>query len=90
MDFFANLDGVIKYTISAEDVELESRTIHTPPHPISVLKDSGCEIVLFTFDLPYKGHKKITLDVILESPITKLASYQVDFQCKIYPAYWPK
>lgn len=89
LDFFANLDGTIRYTILANGVELESKTMQPPTHPMGGLKNGNCDIALFTFDLPFKGHKKITLEVVLESPITKLAQYK-NIRCEVSPAYWPK
>ncbi|WP_319470569.1 hypothetical protein [uncultured Pseudodesulfovibrio sp.] len=88
--YFADLDGSIRYSILSEGIELKSETISIPPHPISILTGEGCEIVLFTFDLPFQGHDVVTLEVVLESPITKLAPYQGNFQCIVSPAYWPK
>ena len=89
LDFFANLDGSIRYTFWTKGVELESKTISIPPHPIGGLKGGICDIALFTFDLPYKGHDIVTLEVVIEKPITKLRGYK-DIQCEVSPAYWPK
>ena len=90
VNFFADLDGSIRYTIQANGVELESKTISVPSRPMSGLSSGGlCDIVVFTFDLPFQGYDEVTLDVVLESPITKLASYQ-NIRCKVAPAYWPK
>lgn len=88
--YYSNMDGSIHYSFYLNGVELDSETIDIPPHPMMGLNSSGiCDIVLFTFDLPYKGHDVITLEVVLETPITKLAAYK-DIQCKVSPAYWPK
>lgn len=89
LDNFANLDGSIRYTIESKGIKLVSRTIQIPSHPISILEKNGCEIVLFTFELPYKGHEIVTLEVNIEEPILKLATYQ-NIRCEVAPAYWPK
>ena len=71
LDSFANLDGSIRYTIESKGIELVSRTIQIPSHPISILKKNGYEIVLFTFELPYKGHEIVTLEVSIEDANTE-------------------
>jgi len=89
MDYFANLDGSIRYSIKSGDILLLSKIVSPPRHPISGLKERGCDIALFTFDLPFQGHDTVTLEVVVESPMTKLASYQ-NIRCEVAPAYWPK
>jgi len=89
VDFFANLDGSIRYTIKSGGMVLESRKIAPPSHPIGGINEKGCSVALFTFDLPYQGHDSVTLEVVVLSPITRLASYQ-NIRCEVAPAYWPK
>lgn len=89
LDFFTNLDGSIQYTIKSGDIVLVSKVVSPPPHPMGGLNEKGCDIVLFTFDLPFQGHDSVTLEVVVKSPITKLATYQ-DIRCEVSPAYWPK
>ncbi|QJB55883.1 hypothetical protein [Pseudodesulfovibrio sp. zrk46] len=89
-EFFSGLDGSIRYTFRAEGVELMSKAVSFPSNPISGMNDDHCDIALFTFDLPFEGHESITLDVTIESPITKLAAYQKEMKCEVSPAYWPK
>nr|WP_321974341.1 hypothetical protein [Pseudodesulfovibrio indicus] len=89
IDFFANLDGSIQYTIKSGDIVLTSKLISPPTHPMGGLNERGCDIALFTFDLPFQGHESVTLEVAVKSPITKLAPYQ-NIRCEVSPAYWPK
>lgn len=88
---YDNLDGSIRYSLYSDGVELESESITIPQRPIMGQNNNGiCDMVLFTFNLPYKGYDTITLEVLLESPITGLAPYQENLQCEVSPAYWPK
>lgn len=87
---YNDLDGVIRYSFHSQGVELESKTIAVPSYPMKGLSSDGiCDIVLFTFDLPFHGHEKVTLDVVVESPMMKLADHR-NIRCKVSPAYWPK
>ena len=88
-DFFADLDGSVHYTIKSGDIVLTTKTISPPQHPMGGLDTKGCNILLFTFDLPFEGHNSVTLEVVVSSPITKLAPYQ-PIRCEVSPAYWPK
>ncbi len=89
-ELYNNLDGIIRYSFHSQGVELESKTIALPPLPMKGLSSSGiCDIALFTFNLPFQGHDEVTLDVVVESPIFKLAPHQ-NIRCKVSPAYWPK
>lgn len=86
---YDHLDGSIRYSFHSQGIELESRTIALPAYPMKGLSSNGiCDIALFTFDLPFRGHEEVTLDVVIESPIMKLAPHQ-DIRCKVSPAYWP-
>ena len=89
-DRYNNLDGAIRYSLHSQGIELESKTIAVPSYPMRGLSSGGiCDIVLFTFDIPFQGHDEVTLDVVVESPIMKLAPHQ-NIRCKVSPAYWPK
>ncbi len=89
-EVYNNLDGSIRYSFYSKGVELESKTIPIPQQPMMGQNRNGvCNIVLFTFDLPYQDHDIVTLEVELESPITQLIAYK-DIQCEVSPAYWPK
>jgi hypothetical protein len=87
---YNDMSGAIHYTIYTDTVKLESKTISIPNQPMWGLRSDGtCDIALFTFDLPYQGHDKITLEVTVESPIIELAPYRDIIKCEVYPAYWP-
>ena len=89
--YFTNIDGSVRYSFYANGVELKSKTISIPRQPMmGMYSDGTCDIVLFTFDLPYQGHSTVTLEVVVESPILKLAPYRKDIKCEVSPAYWPK
>ena len=86
-----DMEGVVRYSFYANGIELESKTITIPRRPMMGIHSGGtCDIVLFTFDLPYHGHSTVTLEVVVESPILKLAPYREDIKCEVSPAYWPK
>jgi len=88
---FTNLDGLIQYKFLSDNKPLEGRIISPPTHPILGTSNGECDLVLFTFDLPYKKTTKdVFLEVTLKSPITKLEKYRDSIRCEVSPAYWPK
>ena len=88
---YANMDGSIHYSLYADGVELQSETLAVPKRPMMGLSSSGiCDILLFTFDLPFKGSSPVTLEVVVDSPIAALAPHRNDVKCEVSPAYWPK
>ncbi|MBI9078782.1 MAG: hypothetical protein JEY79_03465 [Pseudodesulfovibrio sp.] len=88
---FTDLDGLLQYKFISNNKLLEKRTIPIPTRPILGTNDGKCDLVLFTFDLPFqKATGDVFLEVTVESPITKLEKYRGSIRCEISPAYWPK
>jgi len=86
-----NLDGQIKYSFLSNGEIIETKTMDIPARLMAGYNGKKCDVVLFTFDLPYKRVTgPISLKVTLLSPITKLAQYRDVIRCEVAPAYWPK
>lgn len=88
---YSAMGGVFRYTFFSGNKVLESKTMSPPPKAIRGYSGDMCDLVLFTFDLPYKNNpENLFLEVAMLTPVPQLAKFSGNIQCKIAPVYWSK